>query len=155
MKFTQLRVCWSLHHVVQDNLMDPTNGEESLATLAESPSILWGTWFCQHLGSVLVPQIFKELLSGQALWRDAVLTWSLWVCPRLSVQSHCHRPGRHGDRQRVYPSILCLVRPGYTLAPAINWLLSQPVRNLSLWDLWKSAATHLCIHRCVLNMNYI
>ena len=54
--------------------MDPTNGEESLATLAESPSILLGTWFCQHLGSVLVPQIFKELLSGQALWRDAVLT---------------------------------------------------------------------------------
>ena len=29
------------HAIFQDNLMDPTSGEESLATLAESPSILF------------------------------------------------------------------------------------------------------------------
>jgi len=58
--------------VTEDNLIDPINGEESLATLAESPSILPG--------------------------------------PLARCSSH----------------LISLGLPGYTLAPAINWLLSQP-----------------------------
>eukprot|EP00435_Cladocopium_sp_Y103_P039766 s932_g10.t1 len=58
--------------VTEDNLMDPTSGEESLATLAESPSILPG--------------------------------------PLARCSSH----------------LISLGLPGHTLAPAIDWLLSEP-----------------------------
>lgn len=106
MKFTQLRASCCPGQSYRSNKWrrKPCNTSREPIYFVGN-LVLSTSWILTFRGSKWCRRIFNELVSGQALWRDAVLTWSLWVCPWLSVQSHCHGPSMTGrpTKAKVYP----------------------------------------------------
>ena len=106
MKFTQLRASCCPGQSYRSNKWrrKPCNTSREPIDFVGN-LVLSTSWILTFRGSKWCRRIFNELVSGQALWRDAVLTWSLWVCPWLSVQSHCHGPSMTGrpTKAKVYP----------------------------------------------------
>ena len=87
---------------------------------------------CADLGC-LKSSALNPMTSGLGHLRDAVLTWYLWACVWPSKPWHTMAVS-HVCRTCLATRQGHPVRPAYTLAPAIDWLLSEPVRSFRhLW----------------------